>query len=141
MHVAVALHEAATESFERAIELDRKNFMAFYHLAMLKQEEGDADSSIENYLRALRICPDHADSNNNLGKAFLERRQGARAVKLFERAIESQPEFTDAYANLGIAYKDLGLIDEAKQNLEKALALNPVHVEGLKLHNELFASS
>ena len=50
-------------------------------------------------------------------------------------------EFTDAYANLGIAYKDLGLIDEAKQNLEKALALNPVHVEGLKLHNELFASS
>ena len=133
--------EAATESFERAIELDRKNFMAFYHLAMLKQEEGDADSSIENYLRALRICPDHADSNNNLGKAFLERRQGARAVKLFERAIESQPEFADAYANLGIAHKDLGLIDEAKQNLEKALALNPDHVEALQMHNELFTSS
>ena len=78
--------EKSNASLEKAIELDRRNYLAFYYLGVLKEEVRETDLAIENYLRSLRIKPDHPESNSNLGKIFLCRQEFQRADKFFARA-------------------------------------------------------
>ena len=78
--------EQSSISLEKAIELNRRNYLAFYYLGVLKEEVRETDSAIENYLRSLRIKPDHPESNNNLGKILLDRQEFQRADKFFARA-------------------------------------------------------
>ena len=78
--------EQSSISLAKAIELNRRNYLAFYYLGVLKEEVRETDSAIENYLRSLRIKPDHPESNNNLGKIFLDRQEFQRADKFFARA-------------------------------------------------------
>ena len=73
-------------SLEKAIEIDRRSYLAYYYLGILNEEAEEIDLAIENYLRALRLEPNHPKSNNNLGKIFLSRKEFQRAHKLFERA-------------------------------------------------------
>ena len=127
----------ARASLEKAVELDRRNHLAFYHLGLLNEELAEVDFAIESYFRALRIAPDHPDSNNNLGKIFLVREEPKRASKLFEKAISSNRKHTQALVNLGIAQSRLGLNQEAIESLSKALDLQPNHSEAIDLLEKL----
>ena len=98
------------------------------------------DSAIENYLRALRIKPDHAESNKYLGAIFLETGQTQRAVKLLDRAIETNPDCHEAYCNLGVAHKRLEEYEDAIKCLEKALELCPDQIAAVKALDELKGS-
>lgn len=73
-------------TLEKAIEIDRRSYLAYYYLGVLSEETEEIDLAIEYYLRALRLEPNHPESNNNLGKIFLSREEFQRADKLFERA-------------------------------------------------------
>ena len=52
----------------------------------------------------------------------------------FGKALQIFPNYADAYVNLGTALSGTGRLDEARQNLEAALALNSQHAEA---HNTL----
>ena len=127
----------AQNSLEKAIELDRRNYLAFYNKALLHEELGDIDGAIESYLRALRIEPNHAESNNNLGKIFLLRDEPKRASKLFDRAISFDGKHTQALINQGEALSKLGMLDEAIVHLSQALILQPKNSEAADLLDTL----
>lgn len=60
----------------------------------------------------------------DLGYAFLRIEEFREySVKAFEVNVEAHPNSHDAYSDLGMAYEEVGELQKAKRNYEKALSL------------------
>lgn len=68
---------------------------------------------------------DPAPFFNDQGESQFAKGNKERARVCFEMALEHDPRFARAYNNLGVLYWDRGELDEALQNLHKALELDP----------------
>ena len=65
------------------------------------------------------------------GNQFLDQGDTERAATAYRAAIESDPRCVAGYVNLGFALRSLGQLQDAADQLEKALALDPWQVDAL----------
>lgn len=77
------------------------------------------------YNTALRLCPTHADSLNNL--ANIKREQGyiEEATRLYLKALEVFPEFAAAHSNLASVLQQQGKLTEALLHYKEAIRIQP----------------
>jgi Flp pilus assembly protein TadD len=68
---------------------------------------------------------------NNYGIALLDAQQYASSVYAFERVAKLRPDYTDVYTNIAIVQIQWQKYDDARPNLEKALALSPNNARAL----------
>lgn len=59
----------------------------------------------------------------SLGRSSLRQEGTLKALPLFKRAVELDPNFASAYLYLGKMYHNLGQLDEARENIQKAYEL------------------
>ena len=73
------------------------------------------------YTTALRLCPAHADSLNNL--ANIKREQGfiEEATRLYLKALDVFPEFAAAHSNLASVLQQQGKLNEALMHYKEAI--------------------
>ncbi|KAH1165454.1 hypothetical protein KIL84_023013, partial [Mauremys mutica] len=83
----------------------------------------------ECYNTALRLCPTHADSLNNL--ANIKREQGniEEAVRLYRKALEVFPEFAAAHSNLASVLQQQGKLQEALMHYKEAIRISPTFAD------------
>ena len=62
---------------------------------------------------------------SDYGEFYLISERYLRAVQVLDRAIEIQPDFAMAYALRGTAYAEMREFDEALDDLDKAISLDP----------------
>ena len=111
--------EIGTAPFATAAVIDRAR-----NLLNARQPE-----EAERVLReALEVAPDHAQLNNLLGAALVERSSFAEAEARFRRAAELDPTLADPLARLGwLLYEKQGKAIEAKKLLQQSLELDSDH--------------
>ena len=73
----------------------------------------------------------------DFGIAVAQKGLWREAIYRWERAIQIDPTYAQALNNLAIAYEHEGDLDKARQNYEKALALEPNNAL-IKQNYELF---
>ncbi len=73
----------------------------------------------------LRSSPHSARAHNNLGKAYSDARDAARAIELYREAVRLDPKFGEAYYNLGVEYGNAGRLQEAAASYASAIAATP----------------
>jgi Flp pilus assembly protein TadD len=86
------------------------------------------------YEAAIRLRPDDADSQNNLGATVAELGRLSEAIARYQEAIRIRPGFADAYYNLGNALRLLNRDAEAVACYALALRSRPGFAES---HNNL----
>ena len=67
----------------------------------------------------------------SLGDTYLELRDGARALPVFERAERIAPGDAHVQTDLGTLYQEMGRHDAALEKFNKALTLDPTHASVL----------
>jgi tetratricopeptide (TPR) repeat protein len=82
------------------IAVTQDNYFAHASLADLLMRRGRVNEAIEHSEKALRIRPNDADAQNNLGLALLQNGDPKRAVAHFERALQINPGHMNAEVNL-----------------------------------------
>jgi tetratricopeptide (TPR) repeat protein len=82
------------------IAVTKDNYFAHASLADLLMRRGRVDEAIEHSEEALRIRPNDADAENNLGLALLQRGETKRALTHLEKALAINPGHMNAEVNL-----------------------------------------
>lgn len=109
--------------FERAIECAPGYGPPWSNLCAALAEAGNAAEAIEAGRRAVILMPDDANTHFNLGNAFAAARIVPEAIACFHRSIEADRSYPAAYVNLGVMQHDLGNIDAALREYDRALAI------------------
>lgn len=92
--------------------------------------QGRPDESMEWYGKALKMDPEFSNALNGLGYVLAcEGRDGARALTYCRKAVDMKPDNAAYLDSLAWAYHKLGFNDEARTQIEKAVALAPGEAE------------
>jgi Flp pilus assembly protein TadD len=97
-------YENAARTFQQALQVGANNKKIANNLGLALAKLGHYDLAYDAYTRGM----EPAKAYNNLGVAFLEEKQFARASRCFEKAIETQPTFYEkAKENLSLSNRML----------------------------------
>ena len=119
-----------------ALKHDADNPDAHYTLGFLFQGRRDHERAIKHLTEAIRLRPEFADAQNNLGTVLLEQGRYDEAAVYFKKAlgVVTYPTPYLPYGNLGWAEYKRGDLRAAVKSLKTALFHNPKFCLG---HNNL----
>lgn len=120
--------EEAREVFERAARLAPPYPPAWYHLGMLKQQQGDHRGAVAIYRALLEREPGFGQAWNNLGVAHRETGRADEALSCFRKAVAFAPDMAEAWNNLGVAQDEFNLTENAATSYRKAIEIQPDYV-------------
>lgn len=83
------------------------------HLGDAYRGIGKAAEAIEEYKKALKLCPDYADIRTRLGIAYRENNQKDLSAKELASAVSGSPAYKAAQIQLGVTYFGMGQKEKA----------------------------
>ena len=92
--------------------------MCFHGLSNVNDQVAEAEDC---YNTALRLCPTHADSLNNLANIKREQGNVEGSIQLYCKALEIFPEFAAAHSNLASVLQQQGKLQEALLHYKEAI--------------------
>jgi len=126
-------HQAAAESFRRAIELDPRAHKAWDNLGLAAEALGDVVQAQQHYLKALALV--HKDHPRydvvyaNFADLLIKLGNYQRAFDLAAEAAQRNPNEPRNFFLAGKALVQLGRGDISVRWFEQAIALNPDYPE------------
>ena len=115
----------AIEAFNKAIEQNPKDAVAYNNRGAAYGQMGNYKQQIEDSNKALQINPKDAVAYNNRGVAYGELGNYEQEVDDCTKAIDLNPKLAVAYYHRGLAYHKLGNRKQAIKDKSKAYSLNP----------------
>lgn len=133
---AIAFYQ---KSLEKIHPLSFGAALIYNNLGILYQEEGEHDTAIKHFEKALAIVPQSSAMHNNLGMVYALSKRYEEAVKSFRKAIEIDASFIDAYLNLARVYLLKERYGEAAITLKKAAEIDPNNPKLRAIHQHIFS--
>jgi Tfp pilus assembly protein PilF len=132
--------ENATRSFTNSVALDQGYYLSWNGLGLAHSMKGRLDEAVKAYEKCLQVNPQFTEAHNNLGTVYQEKGQLDRAEKEFQKAI-ADLAYTNRelpYFNLARLYVVQDRLDEALDNVQKALHLKPRLAMALNLRGLIY---
>jgi protein O-GlcNAc transferase len=123
--MAMANHEAAIDSFNRAVLINPSFAEGYYYLANVCKTTYRMEAALGNIEKAISLNPNHADSYITLADINFLLGKFSDAVSAYKTAIDMSPASIDAYMRLSGLLSEMGLHDEALDTANKAVKLRP----------------
>lgn len=121
----IGLKAKARESFLEVIEKGAVSDIAYYHLGLIFQEEGQLLKAIEFFKKAAEIDPKNAMCHVAIGNAFLNLNQDEQALKYFSKALALQPNDFGIWIKKAMLVNKLGTFGEKTEVLSVLLDKYP----------------
>lgn len=135
----------ALEKYDAALRLAPTLARAHFNRGNILLDRGDAEQALQSYKIALKLKPDSATTLYNMGNAHLQLGDLSEAVAAYTSAVGLKVDFQDALNALetvsklevndanfhfmrGLAMQDSGQLDAAKKSYERALSIQPGHI-------------
>ena len=127
--------EMAIEMFNKSIELDSIYAPAYdnlgtriHNLAQYGLLDPEETKKAETaYIKALSINEELLSALGHLAKIYTETARTEKAVELTKQMLEINPNNADAHFALGYIYRYAGMNTYAIQEMEKAIAIDPMN--------------
>jgi tetratricopeptide (TPR) repeat protein len=119
-------HRLADYELGRLRERGVESARVYSFLGYSAWAQGKAEASLKWYGKALELEPENANALNGMGYVLAcEGKDGARALTYCRKAVDKRPDNAAYIDSLAWAYYKLGFEDEARDQIERALALAP----------------
>lgn len=94
---------------------------ASYYLGLAYLDMGEENEALEQFEKAASLEGASAEVYVSLGSLLLDRDDIGNALKSFEKAIDLRPSNSRAHLGMAAAYRRLGRLDKALEELERTL--------------------
>lgn len=121
----------AMESYNKAIQLDHDNQIAWNNKGLILTIVGEYDKALECHKRALEIDDNYIDALSNIGMIYAKLERYKEALKYYDSAIEIQPDHETAWNNKGNLMAKMERFEDAINCYDKALEIDPNYVAAL----------
>lgn len=122
----------AMSDYNYALELDPSNSSALFNRALLRYEVRDLNRAEADFSGVLKLDPSNFHALFNRGLVNLDRGDNKSAVKDFRQILKRYPRFYPAYYALAEAYRNMGDMRAAMQNVYAAEDLIRKYVKNPK---------
>ena len=110
------------------------NITNLIQTAFEHQNKGNVKQAESLYKEILRVQPDNASVNYNLGIICQDELRFDESIYYYKEALRINPNLHDAYFNLGAIFHSRGSFGDAIENYHNALKLDPNSAD---IHNNL----
>jgi Flp pilus assembly protein TadD len=117
--------EKAIVEFKKAIAMRPNYYRAYNNLAVCYGELGRYDKAEEVLLKTIELKPDNFYAMNNLAVLHMEQRNFDKALGYARRCVEVEPSYVNGLITLGSVLAMTGEVDEAREQFNEALRLEP----------------
>ncbi|HSA96064.1 MAG TPA: tetratricopeptide repeat protein [Acidobacteriota bacterium] len=119
--------DEAIKAYVKALSLDTRYYLAWNALGLAHSMRGRLEEASKAYVKCLEINPQFTEAHNNLGTVYQEMKQLDKAEKEFLAALQdlAYQHRELPYFNLARLYALQGRFDEALENVNKAIQLQP----------------
>jgi Flp pilus assembly protein TadD len=123
--------------FRKASQASPEDPLLVYKLSVALDRAGDTTEERSALEQVIKLDPDFALAQNQLG--YLSSREGdsASAEKHFREAIRAAPAYTQAWISLAATLGMQSRIPEAREAIAHALQLDPKNSEAIQLNKDL----
>ncbi|MGD0163805.1 MAG: tetratricopeptide repeat protein [Candidatus Sulfotelmatobacter sp.] len=135
--------DQAKGMYQKALEIQPDNPLASNNLAYVMLEQGgNVDVALEMAQTARRGMPDSSNAADTLGWAYFQKGVYRSAIDMFQESLRLSEKRGAAddptvHYHLGLAYQKANQPAQARQQLERALKINPNNSEARKALAEL----
>lgn len=116
--------EEAEEAYAEALKMDDSNAEVYNLIGVLKLQQNEIDSAVENIERAIQILP-QAYFYETLFQAYIRKNDFEKILSKKDIVLERYPDNFSLLFNLALACKNLNMNREGIKFYEKALSINP----------------
>jgi tetratricopeptide (TPR) repeat protein len=116
----------AKRSYEKILSSNPSHFQAANNLAYLYSEHlGDTDKGYTWAKRAYETAPDNPYIMDTLGWILYKKKEYQQALELLNKSVLKLGENPEVLFHLGMVHYQLGNVKLARQNIERALEVDP----------------
>ena len=124
--------------YEATMKLDPNNGYVLNNLAFgLAEHNGDLDQALTMAQQAKRILPNMAEVSDTLGWIYLKKNLPDQALPIFQDLVTKNPGRPTFHYHLGLTMAQRGDKAQAKEEVKKALSLNPANDEKKQIQDLL----
>ena len=123
-------HEEANAEFDAAFRYRERTPAYLNALGALDLNKGMYDRAVTNYADSVRLFPDDADAQFNLGHSLEKVNRNADAELHYQEAIRLRPDFVEAHFRLGLELGQSGDWAGAVVEFNEVIRIKPDFVEG-----------
>jgi arylsulfatase A-like enzyme/Flp pilus assembly protein TadD len=116
---------AALPKLQSILKSDPQNTLARFHLGECYLQIKKPQGALREWTTTLKLDPDYAPAAESIGEYWLAQGNYAKARLRFLQVLALTPESYTGHFQLAIADEHLGLLPEARQQLETACKINP----------------
>ncbi len=132
--------DEAHEHFLRASQINPHDPMSRSNLGAYAQDHGDLRQAVEEYETTIRETSDPAllaSTYANLGGAYRDLGDDAKALDSYNHALQLNPNQFNAYLGMGRLLEKEGKLDDAIANYSRSVAITPSESGYLRLGHAL----
>ena len=123
-------YEKALKNFNKVIEIDPNNKMAYNNKGYLYEELKNYKKALENFNKVIEIDPNAKETYNARGCINVYLKKYKEALEDYNREIKLNPDFIDVYYNRGRLYfTNLKNNDKALKDFNKVIQLDSNYKE------------
>ena len=117
----------AEEAYRKALELDPKNTISLFQLALTLNGKGELEEAEKVYREVIKILPKSINAWFNLALLLTQRADNAGAKDAYEELLKIDPQDSVAWINFGVVLENLEEIKEAITAYRTSLNIDPSH--------------
>lgn len=117
--------DGARKAYREMLKTDPENSLAWANLGAVEQQTGNTEAALACFEASVRFNGKLAQSWLSLGLIYSSKGDRYRAVSCFSRALHEDPLDPRAHNFLAIEAKNLGWVDAALAELQRAIEISP----------------